>query len=328
MYGKNIFSENANKLIMQKSISIIIPTYNGVQLLQEFLPSIAHTVAHSESVSDYEIILVDDASTDTTIDYLNSVSIPNLKWFQNEKNSGFSITMNKGIQEAQMELILMLNNDMLLADDYFERTIPYFADTSLFGIYSEIRDRHGVQIIEGGKIPTFKHGMIHYKDILDSATGNTLYLCGGNALVDTQKIKELKGFNELFSPFYFEDFDLSLRAWRKGWKCLYTNETHCNHCHSITIKTENKKEYIEQIFLRNRLLLNYLHSDNCTLCKLECKLFFKKILCTLISSESHHKFLKSLQAFNELKEKAQQKRKEEYLPLHPLKKILKSIWNI
>ena len=310
---------------MQKSVSIIIPTYNGQHLLQAFLPSVAQIVDKSQSVSDYEIIIVDDASTDTSIDYLKSISIPKMRWLQNAQNSGFSITMNRGIQEASMDLTLMLNNDMLLADDFFDRTIPSFADQDLFGIYSEIRDREGKELIEGRKIPFIKHGKLHYQNSPTNKVGNTLYLCGGNALVDTNKLKMLGGFNELFSPFYFEDFELSLRAWRRGWKCLYTNETYCKHCHSTTINAENKKEYIEKIFLRNQLLLNYLHSDAATLGKFSCKLFFKKILCTIVRSNSHNKFLTSLQAFNAIKEKAQQRREKEYLPLIPTKEIIRSI---
>ncbi|MBR0503669.1 MAG: glycosyltransferase family 2 protein [Paludibacteraceae bacterium] len=310
---------------MQKSVSIIIPTYNGVHLLQAFLPSVAQIVDKSHSVSDYEIIIVDDASTDTSIDYLKSISIPKMRWLQNAQNSGFSITMNRGIQEASMDLTLMLNNDMLLADDFFEKTIPYFSNENLFGVYSEIRDREGKVMIEGRKIPLIKHGKLHYQNSPNNEAGNSLYLCGGNALVDTNKLKMLGGFNELFSPFYFEDFDLSLRAWRKGWKCLYSNETYCNHCHSTTINAENKKEYIEKIFLRNQLLLNYLHSDSATWRKLSCKLFFKKLLYSVIRSNSHNKFLASLQAFHAIKEKAQQRREEEYLPLIPTKEIIRSI---
>ncbi len=302
----------------KKSVSIIIPTYNGFHLLNNYLPHTVDVIQQSISISEYEIIIIDDASTDETHQYLQDLTIPNLTVIINECNSGFSKTINKGIRQAKMDLSLLLNNDMDLPLDFFDKTIPYFTDKELFGISTEIRDRAGEKIIESRKLPVFKHRTFNYKDTTDATNSNTLYLCGGNAIVDTKKLKELNGFNELFSPFYFEDFDLSLRAWRKGWKSIYINSTFCKHTPSTTIKKENRNSFIENIFIRNKLLLNYLHSstfDKSLLCfRTCCKIF----LYSFSKKEDKRIFIKPAKSFLKLKKEADKQRKNEYDNLNPI----------
>ena len=302
----------------KKSVSIISPTDNGAHLLKDYLPHTVDVIRQSSSISEYEIIIIDDASTDETHQYLQNLTIPNLTVIINDCNSGFSKTINKGIRQAKMDLSLLLNNDMDLPLDFFDKTIPFFTDISVFGISTEIRDRAGEKIIESRKLPAFKHHTFHYKETTDSSSNHTLYLCGGNAIVDTKKIKELNGFNELFSPFYFEDFDLSLRAWRKGWKSLYTNSTFCKHTPSTTIKKENRNSYIETIFRRNKILLNYLHnttSGNILLC---CRIYSKILLYSLSGKEDRKTFIKSAKSFLALKKEADEQRKNEYSNLNPI----------
>lgn len=306
----------------KKSVSIIIPTYNGYHLLKDYLPHTIDVIKKSSSISEYEIIIIDDASTDETHQYLHNLSTPYLTVIVNECNSGFSKTINKGIMQARMELSLLLNNDMDIPFDFFDKTIPFFADNNIFGISTEIRDRAGEKIIESRKMPYFKHRAFNYKDTTDATNNNTLYVCGGNAIVDTKKIKELNGFNELFSPFYFEDFDLSLRAWRKGWKSLYTNSTFCKHTPSTTIRKENKNSYIDEIFIRNKLLLNYLHntaSNNILLC---IRIYCKIILYSFSRKPSKRIFIKPAISFLALKKEAKKCRKLNY------KNLRQMDWNL
>ena len=302
----------------KKSVSIIIPTYNGAHLLKDYLPHTVDVIQQSNSISEFEIIIIDDASTDETRQYLENVTIPNLTIIINECNSGFSKTINKGIRQAKMDLCLLLNNDMDLPLDFFDVTIPYFTDNSIFGISTEIRDRAGKNIIESRKLPVFKHRTFNYKNTTDVTNSNTLYLCGGNSIVDTIKLKELNGFNELFSPFYFEDFDLSLRAWRKGWKSIYINSTFCKHTPSTTIRKENRNSYVEAIFIRNKLLLNYLHSTTANSILLCFRTYCKIFLYSFSNRENKRIFIKPAKDFLALKKEADKQRKIEYNNLNPI----------
>ena len=87
----------------------------------------------------------------------------------------------------------------------------------------------------------------------------TAYLSGANALVDAKKLKELGGFDEIYSPFSSEDFDLSLRAWQLGWKCYYEHQSVCFHHVSGSTKTQIKSNFIKKIYYRNRYILQGIH---------------------------------------------------------------------
>ncbi len=312
----------------KNNISVVIPTFNGETLLSMYLPPLIETLKNSPSINEYEIIVVDDASEDNTVGFLTK-EYPFVIILKNEKNSGFSKTINKGIFAAKCNLVLLLNNDMVVASDFFEKTIPFFEKEDTFGIFSQIRDTNGEKVIEGNKLPIFKHGKLHYQDDLNSASGYSLYLCGGNTLIDREKIREIEGFNELFSPFYFEDFDLSIVAWKKGWKCYYTDQTFCKHCHSITIKKHFTQEYVQHIFLRNKLLFNYLHSGKIDSLRLFMGIFCKMILSILFPSKSKRTFRKSAQAFFCIYPQAHEKKRERNKEqLISLKKICADYFNI
>ena len=306
---------------MKKSVSVIIPTYNGKELLMKYLPKCEHALQKSSLISDYEIIIVDDCSNDDTLTFLNK-SYSHVIKLKNSSNSGFSKTINKGIRHSKMELALLLNNDMELPEDYFDKTIPFFNEQDhLFGISTEIRDIKGEKVLEGAKIALRKHGMLHYQDCLHKENCSTLYLCGGNALIDNQKLKELEGFNELFSPFYFEDFDLSLRAWRKGWTSLYTNQTFCKHCHSTTIFKENRKADVERVFLRNKILLNYLNNNTSNNIKMFSYLLSKLLLGYIAPTKSKMSYRNAIKDFAKLYKKAKDCRENEYFLLPPINEV-------
>jgi GT2 family glycosyltransferase len=87
----------------------------------------------------------------------------------------------------------------------------------------------------------------------------TLFLSGGGALVDREKLNMLGGFDEIYAPFYYEDTDLSVRAWRLGWRCYYEHNAVCRHPASTTINKFNKKRRIWITTQRNKLIFHSLH---------------------------------------------------------------------
>src|SRR5690606_19206491 len=89
----------------------------------------------------------------------------------------------------------------------------------------------------------------------------TTYLSGANALVDAKKMKSLEGFDLIFSPFYAEDLDLGLRAWRLGWKCYYDHRSICFHQVSSTTKSIAAKNFVKQVYYRNRFLVHAIHLE-------------------------------------------------------------------
>jgi len=248
---------------LNKSISILIPNYNGKELLEKFL---SYTfIAAKNSQLLFEIIVIDDASTDDSV-YFIKVKYPEIILHVNTTNQGFSKTCNIGMNLAKNKLLLILNSDIQLSPNYFRNQLKYFDDPSTFGVMSRIIDHNNPNHTEKAQTLRRFGYWIKKKRINGSYLQNELYptvfLSGANALVDLKKIKALGGFNELFSPYYSEDTDLSIRAWRLGWKCYFDNFSYCNHLGSATIKNSEKKRRIKIIYYRNKFILHALHLND------------------------------------------------------------------
>jgi GT2 family glycosyltransferase len=251
---------------IKKSVSIVIPNYNGRHLLQEYLP---YTISAIENGgADYEIIIVDDASTDESVEFLRA-EYPQVKLLVNDSNSGFSYSCNQGIAAAKCELILLLNSDVKLTPDYFDHQWKYFTRPDTFGVMGRIIDMEGDLIQDAGRIPKFnglklKTAYFYYTDKEDDWL-YTFYLMGANALIDAAKLKQVGGFYELFSPFYCEDMELSIRAWKLDWKCYYEHDAICRHQVSASTKNYKTAQWVKSIYYRNRFYLHALHLDGLAL---------------------------------------------------------------
>lgn len=80
--------------------------------------------------------------------------------------------------------------------------------------------------------------------------------------MDRNKLAAIGFFDEIFNPFYNEDVELSLRAWRMNWKCYFEPRAHAYHACSSTIKKVSNKEQVRVISMRNRFVLHDIHLES------------------------------------------------------------------
>lgn len=253
---------------MVTGISVVIPNYNGAKLFDHTLPTVEQALKTIGIPS--EIIIADDCSSDGSIEFLQK-NYPSVRIIAKAYNSGFSATCNVGVAAANFDKVLLLNSDVKLTPTYFTNQLRYFDKPDTFGVMGRIIGWDDNKIQDGAKLPTF-HGVklktsgnYLLKDEAQMQDGlYSMYLSGANAFVDKEKFLLLNGFNELFSPFYSEDVDLSLRAWRLGFKCYYDYNSVCKHQVTTTIKSKWKKKYIDTIYSRNKLFLHALHLEGST----------------------------------------------------------------
>lgn len=249
-------------LLSPQGISVVIPNYNGRSLLSEILPPLLEALAASGLLN--EIIISDDNSNDDSVSFISG-RYPEIKLLRQNNNCGFSPTINKGIFASQYSYVFLLNSDVKLTPGYFAPLLKYFDDPDTFGVMGRIIGWEDEEIQDGGKYPSFHGTKIKTSGNfipVTSVPGDrlpTMYLSGANAFVSREKITALGGFDELFAPFYVEDFEMSLRAWRFGWKCYYEHEAVCRHKTSSSIKSERTKKNIKIIYYRNKLFLHALH---------------------------------------------------------------------
>ncbi|TEW67960.1 glycosyltransferase family 2 protein [Mucilaginibacter phyllosphaerae] len=250
----------------KKSISVIIPNYNGRKLLETYLPYTLTAIENAGVV--YEIILVDDASTDESVNYLLE-AYPQIKVLVNPQNKGFSYSCNQGIAAARHELILLLNSDVMLTPDYFEHQWQYFINDDTFGVMGRIIDMEGDHIQDAARVPKFNGLKLKTDYFYYTADNNawlyTFYLSGANALIDAEKLKSIGGFYEIFSPFYCEDMELSIRAWKLSWKCYYEHQAVCRHQLSASTKNYKTARWVKSIYYRNRFYMHAIHLNGLAL---------------------------------------------------------------
>lgn len=244
---------------MSLSLSIVIPNYNGSKLLEQCITKAVEAAQHAKL--EYEIIVSDDASTDDSVTLLKEKFLL-VKIIESQSNHGFATNINKGIFAAKNHLVFLLNSDVELTKEYFVSQLKYFENRDTFGVMGRIEDKSG-KIQDAAKYPATKGiQIIATKNFLPEKLRvqvPSFFLSGANALVNRKKLMELNGFDEIFSPFYMEDVDLSLRAWRLNWKCYYEHESLCYHATSSTINAHNKRKKVKLIAKRNKFLLHAMH---------------------------------------------------------------------
>lgn len=244
------------------SISVVIPNYNGEKLLAKNLPKVI------EAVGESEIIIVDDASTDGSIEkikYLSQRLIglrpkkSNIKLVRNRKNLGFSSTVNKGVKEASGNLVVLLNTDVIPEKDFLEPAIRHFENPEVFAVGFLQKCPDDGRIIERGRgIGKFHAGfLVHARGEVDRR--DTLWVSGGAGVFRKSIWEELGGLEELYNPFYWEDIDISYRALKAGYKLIFEPESQVIHLQEETIKGQYSKDQVKTIAYSNQLLFVWLN---------------------------------------------------------------------
>ena len=226
------------------AISIVVPSYNGVELLKESLSSILNYV--DLNLGD-EIIVVDDGSRDNTLPYLHE-NFPQINVISLERNCGFAKASMEGIVRSKNRIIALINNDVFVNHDFLSPVLCYFMKDDVFAVGPRVlkRDSHASYHLRSAAL--FKRGEVEI--IRDKeGSGDTFYVSGGMAVYDKEKFLDLGGLDDLYHPFYWEDVDICYRALKKGYKVLYEPESIIYHKDQGTI-VFSKKGKLELFFAK------------------------------------------------------------------------------
>ena len=233
---------------MEKKISVIIPNYNGRQLLSKNLPNVIRICKNCE------IIVVDDASNDNSVDFI-SKNFKKIKIIRLDKNRGFAWAVNTAVKAAAGDLIVLLNSDLAPKESFLKASLHYFKDPTIFAVgFADLSHEEGKVVIRGRGGASFKKGLlVHYK--LPSVLGETLWVSGGSGIFDKKKFLDLSGFDKVFAPFYWEDIDLSFRAWQAGYRCVFESKSKVDHFHEEgAIKKSKSSFFIKTVSYKNQFL--------------------------------------------------------------------------
>lgn len=250
-----------------RGISLVIPTWNGKHILEKFLPSVFEACRRYAGQS--EVVIVDDASSDGTGTFLQK-HFPEAKVLSLSKNYGYGYACNWGIINSKYNLIVLLNNDVRVKDDFLQYLPPYFDKEDIFAVRIRAFRFEDKDAIESGilKKPTvwirgeFKRGFIYTPApkscfLQDSPYGNYAFGVGSGAFaVDKKKWLQLGGFDDLFYPFYAEETDIAYRALKRDWKIIYEPKSIAYHeGNAFTISKARRWWYINLVGERNRYFM-------------------------------------------------------------------------
>jgi GT2 family glycosyltransferase len=213
-------------------ISVVVLNFNGKRHLEKCISALAE-----QTHDNYEVIIVDNASSDGSVEYLES-QFPWVTLIKNEKNLGFSGGINSGIKEANGDYILTLNDDTYADKHFLEYILEPMcshADVGMCACKMLFPDGriNSTGICLSRSAAAWDRGMLEPDDGRYNAQEEVFGPCAGAALYRKKMLDEIGLFDEDFF-LYIEDVDLAFRGRLAGWKCIYVPRAKVYHYHGGT----------------------------------------------------------------------------------------------
>lgn len=246
-FGTKAVAEKLNNLLLsvkrqQKSVeapqrlsaltSMVILTHNELEYTRRCVESI-----QKHTQEPYELIFVDNGSSDGTLAYLQS--LPGVRVIANPINLGFGAGCNQGISAARGEYIVLLNNDTVVTEGWLTRMIDRVESDPSVGMVGP-RSNYvvGPQVVNPVPYGDDLSGMREFAAGFSAENAGTsfqvLRLVGFCVLIKRAVIKKIGGFDERFGQGNFEDDDFCIRAGLAGFKLLVCNDVFIHHYGSRT----------------------------------------------------------------------------------------------
>ncbi len=223
------------KTVSQPEVSIIIPVHNQSSYTYNCLKSL-----HQRTTDKipFEIIVIDDASTDDTTEVLQAIA--GIRVLRNTTNLGFIQSCNRGIEEARADWVCFLNNDTQILPGWLEALVQTMRSHSNIGavgsklIYADGRLQEAGGIIwqdatgcNYGRLNSPQEPQYNYLRPVD-------YCSAASLLVRADLLADLGGFSTDFLPAYYEDTDLCFALRDRGYDVLYQPQSQLIHYEGVT----------------------------------------------------------------------------------------------
>ena len=245
---------------VSKRVSIIVPNYNGQKFLGDCIDSIHHLDFPREN---YEIIVVDNASSDNSCEFILS-TYPDVMLIRAEKNLGFARGCNLGIENSSGEYIVLLNNDTVVDSNWLKELVTTAnSDKEVAIVGSKLLFMQNSKVIQnassyltdrgdGGDLGAHQPDEGQY-----DTTREVMAVCGASMLIKRTLIEEIGALDEDFFAYY-EEVDLCYRARLYGKKIIFAPKSFVYHVHAAT--SGEWSPLFTFLVLRNKLLIHLKNS--------------------------------------------------------------------
>ena len=238
-------------------VSVVTPNYNGERFLKTFMDSL-----NEDSEYIGEVIIVDNGSSDGSIDYLknNRFNFP-LVLIENKENLGFSPAVNQGILKAKHDLIFSINNDTEIKKGSIKALADLISSSDdIFSVQAKMLQYTNKELIDdvGDEYNllawTKKTGENHHSDEY-SEVMDIFSSCAGAAMYKKPVLNEIGLFDDNFFA-YMEDVDLAIRSKINGYRNLLCPDAIVYHIGSAT-SGSRYNEFKVRLAARNNVWVVY-----------------------------------------------------------------------
>lgn len=230
-------------------VSIIIPNWNGRFLLEDCLRSLL-----KQSFKDFEVVVVDNGSTDSSSEYIHS-NFPHVRTVNLDKNYGFAKAVNEGVKASNAEYVVFLNNDTSV-DKIWLKNLVECANNhpEVISVNSKLLNFYDKKIIDGVGISVNEVGQaksIGWQERNSRQYSKENYIFGatGGASLFRRKDFIKVGFLDENFFMYSEEVDFAFRAQFLGYRSIFCPTAIIFHKHKAT--SRNYPNHIEYWQFRN-----------------------------------------------------------------------------
>lgn len=242
--------------------TVVLLTYNS---LEETTRPCIDSLYKYTPVSDFQLVIVDNMSTDGTREYLENLekSHANITLHLNKKNEGYAAGNNRGIELAEYPYIVLLNNDTLVTPDWLQTILRPLDEDPSVGLVGPVSNSCGnEQCVKLANLTEKNYVEVSKKHCAKLAghefdTDRLSFFCVG---MSTDFLSSVGLLDENFGIGMFEDDDLCFRAKKKHWKITVVEDCFIFHKGSASFKKLEEKTY-QDLFNANRHYFGVKHGQ-------------------------------------------------------------------
>jgi GT2 family glycosyltransferase len=238
------------------SLSIVIPTYNGLEHLRRLLPTVRR-----HAPPGTQVIVVDDGSTDGTTSWLRAEQ-PWVELVGLSRNGGFCVAVNAGLARARGEIVELLNNDTEVTAGWAEAALRCFADPGVGSVAPLVVFMDRPDLIESAGQEYHLCGWGKNRGYGRPVSGEFLMSrdvlgpSGSSGFYRRQALA-VAGFLLPEYEAYYEDVDLSLRLRWAGFRCVYAPGSRVLHRESASYR--GRRDRVVWLLARNEELVYWIN---------------------------------------------------------------------
>lgn len=235
------------------SVTVVIPNYNGLRFMEPCMAAL-----EKQNCKDFEILVVDNGSSDGSVEWLKSHQYPTIFL---EENTGFSGAVNVGIKASKTPFVLLLNNDTEVESDFIGEMIKAIRRSDkIFAVSSKMVQMYHKELMDDAGDMYSVLGWAYQRGVGRSSKGynrerEVFSACAGAAIYRREVFEQIGYFDEMHFA-YLEDIDVCYRAKIFGWHNRYCPTAVVYHVGSGTSGSKYNAFKV-RLAARNNVYLNY-----------------------------------------------------------------------